>query len=142
MVFAFCTAVVQLISFRQVVPQVATAPRLVSQPLSGLLSQSALAPVQLGVQTPPTQGLVPPAAVQTVPQEPQLLTSVALVLSQPLLLLPSQFWCRPSHAGVHTLEVQGLVPPAAVQTVPQPPQFIWSLVASTHAPAPGEPPLQ
>jgi len=119
---------------------------LVSQPLSGLKSQSEkLAGLQLGTQPPiepsKVHDVVPCALVQAVPHAPQWLVVVRSV-SQPLLGFESQSACVELHTGLQTLATQLLVPPAAVHTMPHAPQLLASLVVSTHEPEPNEPPLQ
>src|SRR5438128_401376 len=55
-----------------------------SQPLAGLLSQSANPGSHLAtVQFELTQAAVPCAALHFMPQEPQLLTSLVVAISQP-----------------------------------------------------------
>ncbi len=65
--------------------------RLVSQPLAALPSQSPVPRLQLvQPQLPATQLGVPFGQAQTLPQLPQLLTLVAVLVSQPSLRLPLQ----------------------------------------------------
>jgi hypothetical protein len=63
---------------------------LVSQPLFGLPSQSAVPALQLGSHTPATHAVVPLALVQFTPQAPQLPVLVFVFVSQPLFAFPSQ----------------------------------------------------
>jgi hypothetical protein len=78
----------------QTEPQAPQLPRLtsvfVSQPLFGLPSQFLKLPLQTGVHTPETQLVLPLEFVQVVPHPPQLLESVAVLVSQPFFGLPSQ----------------------------------------------------
>jgi hypothetical protein len=63
---------------------------LVSHPLFGLPSQSAVPAEQLGSHTPATQAVVPFAFVHVTPHAPQLPVLVFVFVSQPLVALPSQ----------------------------------------------------
>jgi hypothetical protein len=67
--------------------------RLVSQPLFGFPSQLAQLVEQIGVQAPAMQLVVPwPACwVQAMPQPPQWVELVWVLVSQPFWALPSQF---------------------------------------------------
>ena len=63
----------------------------VSQPLPGLLSQSARLAVHTGAHTLPTQLLLlVKLSAHALPQAPQLALLLRVSLSQPLFLLPSQ----------------------------------------------------
>jgi hypothetical protein len=67
--------------------------RFVSQPLPALPSQLPRPGLHVDTpHTPFTQFGVPPPLGQTFPQLPQLLMSVAVLVSQPLFRLPSQLW--------------------------------------------------
>lgn len=104
------------------VPQLLTSASVfVSQPLFGLPSQLLQPLLQTGAQVPELQVVLPCAFVHTVPQLPQLLTLLAVLVSQPFLSLPSQ------------------LPKPALQTGSQPPpeQLVvpFGLVhAELHAP--------
>jgi len=110
---------------------------LVSQPLATLPSQLAKPGVQLATaQVPPVQAAVPLLmAPQAKPQVPQLLGSVAVLVSQPLAALPSQLakpalqlatWQEPA--------MQAAVPLGAEQAVPQAPQLFASVCSFTQTP--------
>jgi hypothetical protein len=72
-------------------PQFETVFRGVSHPLPELPSQSPKPGLQFEQpQVPPTQFGVPLGQLQAFPQLPQLLTSELVVVSQPLVALPSQ----------------------------------------------------
>lgn len=64
--------------------------RFVSQPLTGLPSQLEKPAAHTGEQVPETQLVVPFGFEHTVPQPPQLLMLLLVLVSQPLLGLPSQ----------------------------------------------------
>ena len=65
--------------------------RLISQPFDGRPSQSAKPALHAEItQTPALQPDVAFARLHTLPQVPQLLTVVLVLVSQPLLTLPSQ----------------------------------------------------
>ena len=63
---------------------------LVSQPLFLLLSQSAKPALHTGLHALETQLVVPLAFVHAVPQAPQFVTELVVLVSQPLMWLPSQ----------------------------------------------------
>ena len=72
-------------------PQLARVFSEVSQPLLDRPSQSPKPALQLEMpQVPPTQLGVPPVGEHTLPQMPQLFTSLLVWVSQPLFGLPSQ----------------------------------------------------
>ena len=93
---------------------------LISQPSVFLLPlQSAKPALQVPVQTPAVQvGEAMPLLEQTVPQPPQLLALVAVLISQPLARLLSQSAKLAAHEHVKlpTVFVQ-------VELAPQPPLF-------------------
>ena len=67
--------------------------RFVSHPLAAMPSQLPRPIAQLDTpHTPATQFGVPPIVEQTVPHMLQLLTSDAVLISQPFVSRPSQFW--------------------------------------------------
>src|SRR5438045_3572886 len=73
------------------VPQLASvALRSVSQPLATLLSQLPKPALQAIWQAPATQLAAPFAVEQALPQAPQLVTLVLVLVSQPLVTSPSQ----------------------------------------------------
>jgi len=66
--------------------------RLVSHPFTGLLSQSPRPAEHVVVmQTPDEQPGAPPIPTQTFPHEPQLVTLVLMLVSQPSAAVPLQF---------------------------------------------------
>jgi hypothetical protein len=98
--------------------------RFVSQPSPESPLQSPSPAVQLAMpHTAPTQFAVPPPAGQTLPHVLQLLTSVFVLVSQPLFGLPSQLLKPAAQAGTHTPAVQAVVPFAFEQATPQAPQL-------------------
>lgn len=75
------------------VPQLPQLPgrlRFVSQPLAALPSQLPHPELQTMPQTPPEQVAVPLVELQTVPQPPQARGLLLVIVSHPLLALPSQ----------------------------------------------------
>jgi hypothetical protein len=106
-----------------------------SQPLAGLLSQSAKPGSHTAEHEEPVQVLVwcGPAA-QRRPHEPQFIGSVAGADSQPLAGSWSQSACIASHVVVQRPEAQTALPPAVLHGLPQRPQFIELLAVSTHEP--------
>jgi len=104
--------------------------RFTSQPLAGLLSQSAKPALQVPMaQVPLLQVAAALANVHLVPQALQLLTSVLRLTSQPLVALPSQLPEPAVHAPiVQVLLTQLAAALANVHTVPQPPQLLTSVV--------------
>lgn len=99
---------------------------LVSQPVAYEPSQLAKPALhEATVQIPDTHAAVPFATEQTLPQVPQLLTSVLVLASQPLAGLPSQLAKPELHAtSWHVPDTQAARPFAAAQTFPQVPQFV------------------
>jgi hypothetical protein len=93
-----------------------------SQPLLALPSQLALPGLQPIWQVPPAQDTLPLGLVHTLPQPPQLETSVLLLVSQPLRGLPSQSDQPGAQVGTHCELLQTVDPWSLVQRVPQPPQ--------------------
>jgi hypothetical protein len=85
----------QLVPFGQTWPQLPqlflSVDVLISQPLAALPSQLAIGALHTGCEHwPLTHVSVPPVMLQACPQEPQLATSVSMLVSQPLLATPSQ----------------------------------------------------
>jgi len=113
---------------------------LVSQPLLGRLSQLPKPELQLGVQVPLGQVVVPFAFVHCVPHVPQF----AVVLSeasQPLEACPSQLPKFALHPIEHDPRAQLGVPLLLLQIVPQAPQFatlICVFISQPLAPAPSQ----
>jgi hypothetical protein len=98
---------------------------LVSQPLALLASQLPKPTLQVpSVQTPVEHDSAAFAKSQTTPQPLQSVV-VRMLVSQPLLGLPSQLPQVVEHVGVQTPPEQVVLPwPASCsQTMPQPPQF-------------------
>jgi hypothetical protein len=128
----------------QTVPQapqsLGSTSRLASQPLAGLPSQSAKPRLQVAMHVPPVQVEVALGEEQTVPQAPQWLGSLAVLVSQPLAGLPSQS-VKPTLqvASWHWPAVHTAVPLAKEQTVPQAPQWLGSLPVLVSQPLPGLP---
>jgi hypothetical protein len=100
--------------------------RLTSQPLAGLPSQSAKPGLQAIWQLPLTHEGLPLLFEQTLPHEPQLLTSLYVLISQPLLRLPSQF-AQPALQLMPQLPVVHVaLPLVELQTLPHEPQCCGS----------------
>jgi len=110
--------------------------RLVSQPLAAIPSQLPHPALQEAMpHVPPEQDAVPLGAVQTWPQEPQLLTSVFRFLSQPLATLPSQLSQPALQEAMPQVEPeQDEVALAAKQALPQAPQLVTLVVVSISQP--------
>ena len=84
--FALLQTVAQLLQWA------GSAFRLISQPFEGRPSQSAYPALQVATtHAPAVQPDVAFARLQTVPQAPQLLAVVFVLVSQPLPTLLSQF---------------------------------------------------
>jgi hypothetical protein len=121
-------------------PQLLVVFRLVSQPLLGLLSQSANGALQLNPQLPLVQVDVAFAALHALLHPPQCWRLLAVLVSQPLPGLPSQ-----SSNGA--LQTNPQLDPAhvavafagAAQVLPQPPQCCTLLVVSISQPFAGLP---
>jgi hypothetical protein len=131
-------------AIEQTVPQ---APQLVtlfvvftSHPLPATPSQLPQPALQEATpQAPAEQPRVPfGGATQTVPQLPQLLTSLPVFTSQPLAVWPSQFlYGALQEAMPQTLDEQPAVPFGGVaQTVPQAPQLATLVAVFTSHPSP------
>ena len=76
----------------QVLQWAGSAFRLISQPFAGRPSQSAYPALQVETtHAPAVQPEVAFARLQTLPQDPQLVTIVFVLVSQPLPTLLSQF---------------------------------------------------
>jgi hypothetical protein len=103
-----------------------------SQPFAGLPSQSAKPVLQVPrMHTPPAQVAPALANWQRLPQTPQFITSVEVVVSQPLAELLSQL-PKPSRqlASVHALPAQPASAPATMHWLPHALQLLGSLVRS------------
>ena len=108
---------------------------LVSQPLTGLPSQSEKPAAHTGVHALATQLVVPFAFEQTVPQLPQACTAVRRSVSQPFWTLPSQSPAVPgAQTGVQTPCEHEVLPSAVVHADVQPPQLITSLAVAVSQP--------
>jgi hypothetical protein len=105
-------------------PQCAAVSMLVRQPAAGF-EQAAKPLLQLGLHVPPLQ--VAPEAFAVwhfVPQAPQFVGSVAVGVSQPLLLLPSQLAWFARQTGLQLAPEQLLLEVwLSAQAKPQPPQL-------------------
>jgi hypothetical protein len=113
--------------------QLARVLRSVSQPFALLPSQSpvpGLQPEQPHV--PDVQVGVPLGQLQTVVHTPQWSTLEAVLVSQPLPGLPSQFPHPAEHVGVQTPDTQEVEPLALVHAPPQPPQFVVVVSGVSH----------
>ena len=105
---------------------------LVSQPLSGLPSQSLYPASHVGEHRPNAQEVVPLALVQEFPHEPQLSTSPPMKVTQPLSGSPSQSPQPGSQSGLQTPAEQKVAPLGLVQTLPQVLQLVTSVSRSTQ----------
>jgi hypothetical protein len=115
--FAFTHCVPQLPQFERLVFV------LVSHPVEALPSQLPNPALHVPrVHAPPGHVSAALARLHTTLQSPQS-ESVAMLRSQPLLALPSQFLKFAAHVGTHAPAVQVVVPFAFVHCVPQVPQF-------------------
>ena len=112
-----------------------SAFRLISQPFEGRPSQSAYPALQVEMtQAPAVQPDVAFARLQTLPQVPQLLAVVLVLVSQPLVALPSQL----PYGAVQVMPQMPLpqsgAPLVLLQTVPQTPQFAASVLMLVSQP--------
>ena len=111
----------------QVVPQAPQLPTLVavfvSQPFVGFPSQSRKVPLHTGVHVPLTQLVVPLGFVQPMPQTPQWVELVLVLVSQPFAGLLSQLPKPALHTGEQAPPEQLVVPLAFVHGWPHPPQW-------------------
>jgi len=112
---------------------------LTSQPLPVLPSQLAKPGLQPSTQPPATQLTEPPGFVQWFPHEPQLLMSLFVLVSQPLVLLPSQSAAPELQDGAHALFEQLVVPFGFKQRVPHAPQSFVLFVRFVSQPLPALP---
>jgi hypothetical protein len=104
-------------------PQLAVVERVVSQPFEARPSQLPKPLLHAIAQTEELHDGVPWLELQAVPQAPQLVRLLAVSVSQPLLLLPSQSLKAPVQTGVQMPLAQLVVPCALVQALPQTPQL-------------------
>lgn len=120
--------------------QLVVVRMLVSQPSLGSPSQLEKPVLQLGVQTPPLQAVVPLSLSQIVPQAPQF-EVVFSGVSQPFSLLPSQLPKPALHVIEQAPRAQLALPLAVPQTVPQAPQLVmlvWVLVSQPFGALPSQ----
>ena len=87
---------------------------------------------------PPLHEAAPLFELHTLPQAPQLLAAVAVLVSQPFATFPSQL----PHPGEHAIE-QALpehdgCPFVELHALPQAPQFCTSSVVCTSQPSPAD----
>jgi hypothetical protein len=127
-------AVVPL-AFVQATPQ---APQF-SVEFSAVSQPSVTSPLQLPQpvlheieHTPSAQLAVPLALPQTVPHVPQLVVLVCVLVSQPLLGLPSQLPNPAAHTGAQVPETHEVVPLALVQALLHAPQLLVVLSAASQ----------
>jgi hypothetical protein len=123
------------------VPQAPQLPTLVavfvSQPFVGFPSQSRKVPLHTGVHVPPTQLVVPLGFVQPMPQTPQLLALVLVLVSQPFAGLLSQLPKPALQTGAQAPPEQLVVPLALVHGWPQPPQLLALVLVLASQPFDG-----
>lgn len=110
-----------------------------SHPLVAMPSQLARPALQIGWQLPLVHVVEPPGFEHAVPQVPQLLVLVLVLVSQPLFALPSQSPKPALHAMPHVPLVQTGVPFVPLQTLPQPPQWAEFVFRLISQPSPGAP---
>jgi hypothetical protein len=113
-------------------PQFVVVVSGASQPFFGSPSQLPQPDVQVGTHRPFWHCVDPWPFEQTVPQAPQLFTSVSRVVSQPLGPLPSQLPQPAVHDGTQAPLVQAVLPCALAQAVPQAPQFVVVVSGASH----------
>jgi hypothetical protein len=133
---ALFTQAVEPFVFEQVNPHdpqlVTVFVRLVSQPLFLLLSQLPKPPLQMGVHAPAAHEVVPLVFVQIVPQAPQLVVLVWVLVSQPLFTFASQLAKPELHTGTQTPAGQVVVPLRLVHTVVHVPQCAVLFRVASH----------
>lgn len=124
-------------------PQFAgSVSRFVSQGVDGSPSQSAYGGVHAQTpQTPPTQIAQPPPEPHACPQPPQLFTSAARFVSQPLVGFPSQSPQPGSHLGWQAPAMHWARACWVPHTMPQPPQLFTSFETLVSQPS-AQVPLQ
>ncbi len=104
----------------------------VSQPLLSSMSQLPRPIPQLVEQTPATQVGAPPMLLHRCPQRPQLVMSVAVVVSQPFAALLSQSSRPGRQRATHAppMHVTSCPGAGAAQRIPQEPQLFGSNATS------------
>jgi hypothetical protein len=109
--------------------------RLTSHPFARLPSQLPN-PAAHAVMPhcPATQLGVPPVAEQMFPQVPQLLTSVPVWVSQPLVISASQLLYPAAQVMLHVELEQAGVPWLLLQAAPQIPQLVAEVLVSISQP--------
>jgi hypothetical protein len=108
---------------------------LVSQPFTTLPSQSPKPATQLEtVHWLFEHAGVPPCGGHMLPHMPQLLTLVAVLISQPLATAMSQFWKPALQAMEHWPAAHDGTPLFALHAAPQPPQFAALVLVLTSQP--------
>ena len=110
---------------------------LTSQPsVRRLPLQSAKPALQVPVHALPEHtGVAMLFDEQAIPQPPQLVELVVVLVSHPLVLLPSQLPKPAAHTGEHTLATQLVeLVPVVAHTVPHAPQLLALVVVLTHTP--------
>jgi hypothetical protein len=114
--------------------------RLASQPLAALPSQlpkpAAHAPT---VHAPAAQPAVALGSEQGRSHPPQWATVVRVLVSQPLLAIPSQSPSPAVQARAHTPPTHVAVPPVVGQRFPQAPQWLTSVRPSRSQPSTARP---
>ncbi len=106
----------------------------VSQPSFGSPSQSPAPMLQMGVQVPALQLVVPLRLVHCVVQTPQWSTSVLRFVSQPLFGFPSQSAKPAVQLGTQAPALHAVVPLAFVHVVLQAPQLFASVLVFASQP--------
>ncbi len=121
-------------------PQLRTSvARLVSQPVAGLPEQFAKPALQVIRQMPLLHVAVPLTLPQAWPQAPQLRTSVATLVSQPVAGLPEQF-AKPALQVMRQMPLLHVaVPLTLLQAMPQAPQLRTSVTRLVSHPLAGLP---
>lgn len=99
---------------------------LTSQPLLTLPSQLAKPGLHVGEHTPLEQAVPPLALVQVTLQPPQWLVFVKMLVSQPLIGLPSQLPAPGLQPGTHAPAEHVVEPLGLMHLVLQTPQ--WSVL--------------
>jgi hypothetical protein len=108
-----------------------------SQPFVTFPSQLAKPGVQTGTQTLAAQLVVPFGLAHTVPQAPQAVPEVAVLVSQPFARFPSQFAKPGVQTGAQTPAAQLVVPFAFAHALPHALQLEVSVRAFTSQPLVG-----
>ena len=112
-----------------------SAFRLISQPFAERPSQSAYPALQVAItQAPAVHPDVAFARLHTVPQAPQLLAVVLVLVSQPLTMLLSQLPYGAVQVMPQLPLPQNGAPFVLLQPVPQAPQFAKSVLKLVSQP--------